>query len=69
MSGFMCFATIYEFNGWTFEYGYGGPWPIRKDGELYKRRGEKFLNDIAGFLKLSDEEKQKYKVGGGCQRF
>lgn len=68
IAGFMCFTPLYEYNGWTFEYNpyHTGPWPVRKDGELYKRCGDKFYNDIDGFLKMSQDERNKHRVGGGC---
>jgi hypothetical protein len=67
LAGFMCFTPVYEYNGWTFEFGYSaGPWPVRRDGELYKRCSNKFYNDIDGFLKMPQEERNKYRVGGGC---
>ena len=66
--GFMCGPTLYEYAGWTFEFGYmSGPWPVRKDGELYKRAGDKFYNDIDPFLIMADDEREKYRVGGGCE--
>jgi hypothetical protein len=66
MNGFICSARIYKYNGWVFEFGYCGPWPLKKDGELRKRMGRKFLKDIDGFFKLSDKEKKKHNIGGGC---
>lgn len=67
--GYICSAKIYEFAGWTFEYGYTWVWPLKKDGELRKRCGKKFWKDIDPFLKLSDKKKRRYRVGGGCQSF
>ena len=35
LHGWICSAREYEYRGWTFEVsGWGGPWPLRKDGEL-----------------------------------
>ena len=66
----VCSASVYEFNSWTFEYhSYMGPWPIRKDGEPFKRAGKAFYSVVSEWDKLSDEEKKKTKVGGGCQHF
>lgn len=67
---FICGPRIYEFDGWIFEYHMtGGPWPLKKDGELRKRAGRTFYKVIAKFDKLTIEEKEKYRVGGGCLPF
>ena len=69
-SGFICSTPVYEFEGWTFEYGYtGGPWPLKKNGELRKKAGRKFWAMFYRFSKLSDDEKYAHRVGGGCQSF
>ena len=39
ITGYFCGPGLYEFEGWFFEYGPCGPWPLRKDGELFKRAG------------------------------
>lgn len=68
MNGFMCSSPIYQYDGWTFEYGMiGGPWPIRKDGELFKRAGAKFWNMFSKFM--AEEDQETFRVGGGCDRF
>lgn len=68
--GYICSPPIYEFEGWTFEFHRytGGPWPLKKDGGLYKRAGRRFYAMIYSFSNLSDEEQDKYRVGGGCRR-
>jgi len=66
--GFFCSQPLYKYNGYTFEFGYmTGPWPVRKDGELYKRAGDKFYDAISGFLKMSEDERGKYLIDGGCE--
>jgi hypothetical protein len=66
----ICANKTYYYNGWDFEYlYYGGPWPLKKDGDPRKCCGEKFWKDIYGFLKLSDEDKKQYQTGEGCIRF
>ena len=51
MTGYICTARIYEYKGRRFEYhGYMGPWPICKNGELYKRAGAKWWEFIGEFL-------------------
>lgn len=67
MNGFICSISIYEYQGWIFEYGYCGPWPLTKELEPCKRAGNKFYAVIAEFDKLSDDEKRKHRIGGGCE--
>jgi len=70
MHGYICGPRLYEFEGWFFEEsGYGGPWPICKNGELRKHAGRKFWKMWGRFDSLSESEKKKYRVGGGCQQF
>ena len=69
MTGFMCGPRIYQYGKWLFEFGYCGPWPLRKDGELRKRMGRKFLKDIEPWLNMSKEERGEYCMGGGCIQF
>ena len=69
-TGFLCGPRLYEFEGWFFEdHAYCGPWPLRKDAELRKRAGRTFYAVYDRFNKLSKEDKQKYRVGGGCLAF
>ena len=68
--GFICGPKLYEYQGWFFEVrGSGEPWPLKKDGELRKRAGEKFYEMYARFDRLSKKTKLRYRVGGGCQPF
>ena len=67
MTGFICSSPLYEYEGWSFEFGHTGPWPIRKDGELYKRAGEKFFDMFERWYDLPNRE--YYRIGGGCERF
>ncbi len=67
---FICGPAVYEYKGWTFEYGWmTGPWPLKKNGEPMKRRGRKFLKDIACFSHLDEETKKLFRAGGGCTAF
>jgi hypothetical protein len=43
-----------------------GAWPLKKDGEPRKRAGVKFYDVFSEFYNLTDEEKKKHRVGGGC---
>ena len=69
MTGFICSSPLYEYDGWTFEFRpmMTGPWPIRKDGELYKRAGKRFYDVFEKWHALPDRE--TYRIGGGCERF
>lgn len=68
--GFICGPRLYEFEGWFFEvHSYCGPWPLKKDGALRKRAGKVFFDIFDRFSKLSKEEQEKHRVGGGCIPF
>ena len=70
LRGWICGPRLYEFDGWFFEvHSYCSPWPLKKDGELRKCAGRKFWKMWHTFDALSDEEKKKFRVGGGCQQF
>jgi len=68
MSGFICSSPVYEYEGWTFEYGRAcGLWPVTKRyWEPYKRAGKKFYEMFERFSK--EEDQDQFRVGGGCQR-
>jgi len=65
----LCGPRLYEYNGIEFEFGYSGPWRLKKDGDPYKRQGDRFYERIDGFLKLPEAEREKFRTGGGCQCF
>lgn len=67
--GFYCSPRIYEFEGWTFEYHQTSVWPLKKDGEPRKRAGEKFYAMLDKFCQLTDEQKDRHRIGGGCTAF
>jgi len=72
INGFMCGPRTYKYAGWVFEFhSFCGPWPLKKDGELRKRAGRKFYNDIDKFCKMNENRREKYRVGtsGGCIPF
>ncbi|NQU44517.1 hypothetical protein HQ520_14595 [bacterium] len=66
MNGFLCSPRRYNFGGLDFEYGYCGPWPLCQDGELRKRAGRTFYDRIQPWLDMSEAEREKYRIGGGC---
>lgn len=69
MSGFACGPKIYRYENVLFEYhSYCGPRPLKKDYEPKKRAGKKFFIFAEKFAKLSDKEKEFYRIGGGCVR-
>jgi hypothetical protein len=67
----MCSARQYRFEGWLFEDAgmAHGPWPLKKNGDPREKAGRKFYKMWGRFDKLSKAEKEKYRVGGGCERF
>jgi hypothetical protein len=68
--GWLCGPRIYEYKGVEFEvHSYCGPCPLRKDGSPKVRIPKTFWPLYEEFDKLSKEEKKKYHLGGGCQRF
>jgi len=66
MKGILCSPPTYEYDGWTFEFR-SFPWPVRKDGELYKRAGKKFYDMFERWYDLPNRE--DYRIGGGCRGF
>jgi hypothetical protein len=68
--GWICGPRIYEYNGWIFELSASsGPWPLNKDLSPRKRAGNKFYDVFDNFDRLSDKDKESFRVGGGCQIF
>ena len=68
--GIMCGPKLYEYDGWFFEVcACNGPWPLKKDCDPRKRAGNVFYSMYEKFNKLSVEEQEYYRVGGGCVRF
>ena len=66
---FLCGPRIYTFEGWTFEDAgmAAGPWPLKKNGDPREKAGRQFYQMWGRFYKLSDEEKEKLRLGGGCK--
>ncbi len=70
MNGWICSPRMYEYKGWIFEDpAFGAPIPLKKNLEPRKRAGNVFYKLYGEFSKLSDNEKKKCRIGGGCQRF
>ena len=70
MTGIMCIANQYEYEGVLFEIARGGePLKLKKDGDPYKRMSNAFYDLYDRFSELSEEEKQACKIRGGCFRF
>jgi hypothetical protein len=70
-TAFLCGPRIYTFEGWTFEdVGMmAGPWPLKQNGDPRAKAGRQFYLMWGRFDKLSKAEKEKHRVGGGCERF
>lgn len=66
ITGTICLANIYEFEGLVFEYhSYLGPMQYKKDlSEPRKNTSKNFWDVIAKFEKLSREERDKYLIYG-----
>jgi len=70
LHGIICFAPMYEYRGWLFEYRpYMGPWPLKKDGEPKKRAGNRFWAVFSEWFDLTEDEQNATRVGGGCMEF
>ena len=67
--GWICIPKMYEFEGWFFEFGSYIVWPLKKDGVPRKRAGKKFWDMVDRFNHLTDDEKEKHRVCGGCIHF
>jgi hypothetical protein len=70
LSGFLCGPRVYEYKDVIFEIpGIGGPCPLKKNGDPK-------VSPVKGFFKLMDEfyalpenEREEYRIGGGCIQF
>lgn len=64
----LCIPRQYLYKGVSFEFAtMVGPWPLKKDGEPRARAGRGFYAKIGPWLKMTREEQEKFRVGGGCQ--
>ena len=64
----MCFTNAYTFDGYNFEYHhYLGPHQLRKDGEPRRYPQKGFWDAFEKWIKLPEDEREKYKMEGGCQ--
>lgn len=69
MTAIICSARRYEYDGLTIEEsGIGGPWPVKTDGDPYVRLPCGVSKTMDRFCALSDEDREAYRVGGGCRR-
>ena len=59
----MCGSKVYKYKGYFFEWhSFCGPSPLRKDGELSKKIPKGFWDMIDEFCKMTDFEKEPYRV-------
>lgn len=70
MPGYICGPKVYKYKDCVFEFhSYMGPCPLTKKGDPFKRIPNKFWKLWDEFDSLSEEEKDKYFIGGGCRYF
>ena len=69
MTGYICGPKLYEFQGAMIEDTHCGLWASNRQGEPYRRMPAKVAKAIDAFCLLSEDEREAYRVGGGCQRF
>lgn len=64
----LCGPKLYEWEGLSFEVSHSiGPWPLKKDGDPKERAGRGFYAKVHPFMQLPEAEREKFRVGGGCQ--
>ena len=72
MTGFICTATVYEFEGLRFEFGgYCGPYPLDDNGDpVNEEPTAAFWSLIERFEALQESEREACRViRGGCIPF
>ena len=70
MYGFICSDPIYQYkNIYFLHHDWFGMTKLNKDLKGSKRTGRVFLEKYHEWLKLEDDEKEKYRIGGGCVPF
>lgn len=68
--GFVCGPRVYEYKGIEIEFpAMCGPYPLTKQGDPKQRWTKREHELVDEFLDLSDEERAKLRIGGGCQAF
>jgi hypothetical protein len=69
-TAFLCGPRIYTFEGWTFENAgsrSGFPWPLKQNGDPRAKAGRQFYQMWKRFDALPKAEKEKHRLGGGCE--
>jgi len=71
MGGYLCGPKVYQYNKLTFEVSAcSGPWPLKKDGSPKAKASAQFYKWYHDFFsKLSKEDQESYRIGGGCIKF
>jgi len=60
---YLCCTDAYKYKGYYFQWhNYTGPCALRKDGEPSRRNPAGFWDMIEEFAKMTDEEKEVYRV-------
>jgi hypothetical protein len=66
----VCSPKVYEFEGVVFEVpSYSGPCPLKKNGDPKVVISKAFYDLYERFSALPLEEREKYRIGGGCISF
>jgi len=67
---YICSGRQHEYKGVIIEVpGIGGPCVVKPNGDIYQRLTKKQVATLREFFGLSDEEKKRYRIGGGCEAY
>jgi len=70
MSGFICSDPIYNYKNIYFRHhDWLGITKLNKDLKKAKRTGRVFFEKYREWVMLAKEEREKYRIGGGCVPF
>jgi hypothetical protein len=68
MTAHLCSPRVYQYQGYTFELGMMVCAELKKNGDPRIRMRKGFYDMIREFQKLSESEREQYRIGGGCVR-
>lgn len=67
--GILCSPRRYEYKGIVIEDTWAGMCPLRKDGEPRLRWTKDMAEVVKELGNMPSDEREKYRVGGGCREF